>query len=782
MRRSHHGVTRSLKREIEKTLISRETSSASSSSAHNTTSSLSSKSFVSSSSCSPSFFNRNTPIITNGVRGKSVVVDDVIKTLHHRHRRRHLLASSAHKHEEQKRGAATSAKSAQFSNTFFGRRRRGIATSTTTTSSFLVGRRNSLQNEFVSTTFSSRGGSKRAFSSSNAKNNGVSQPFGKEYEIIDHEYDAVVVGAGGAGLRAAIGLSEHGYKTACVTKLFPTRSHTVAAQGGINAALGNMSEDDWRWHAYDTVKGADWLGDQDAIQYMCREAPEAVRELERYGLPFSRTEEGKIYQRAFGGQSLEYGKGGQAYRCACAADRTGHAMLHTLYGQALRHETQFFVEYFALDLIMDEQGACVGVLAMCLEDGTLHRFRSHKTILATGGYGRAYFSATSAHTCTGDGNAMAARAGLPLQDLEFVQFHPTGIYGAGCLITEGSRGEGGILRNSEGERFMERYAPSAKDLASRDVVSRSMTMEIREGRGVGKEKDHIYLHLNHLPPELLAERLPGISETAAIFAGVDVTKEPIPVIPTVHYNMGGIPTNYKGEVVAPAKDGSDPDRVVPGLLAAGEAACASVHGANRLGANSLLDIVVFGRACANTVKESGLKPGQKHKPLKNELNGEQSVKRLNDIRYNDKGAQNNKSTSELRKRMQRVMQDDAAVFRTQETLAEGCMKIDQVAKEMESLHVTDKSLVWNTDLVEALELHNLMPNARITMHGAEQRKESRGAHAREDFPDRLDDTWMKHTLGYIEEKDDSVKIDYRPVHHYTLDKEMDVIPPMKRVY
>ena len=774
MRRSH-GLTQSLKREIEKTIILRETSSASSSSAH-TTSSLSSKSFLSS-SCSPSFFNRNTPI-TNVVRGKSVVVDDVIKTLH-RHRRRHLLASSAHKHEEQKRGAATSAKSAQFSNTF-GRRRRGIATSTTT-SSFLVGRRNSLQNEFVSTT-SSRGGSKRAFSSSNAKNNGVSQPFGKEYEIIDHEYDAVVVGAGGAGLRAAIGLSEHGYKTACVTKLFPTRSHTVAAQGGINAALGNMSEDDWRWHAYDTVKGADWLGDQDAIQYMCREAPEAVRELERYGLPFSRTEEGKIYQRAFGGQSLEYGKGGQAYRCACAADRTGHAMLHTLYGQALRHETQFFVEYFALDLIMDEQGACVGVLAMCLEDGTLHRFRSHKTILATGGYGRAYFSATSAHTCTGDGNAMAARAGLPLQDLEFVQFHPTGIYGAGCLITEGSRGEGGILRNSEGERFMERYAPSAKDLASRDVVSRSMTMEIREGRGVGKEKDHIYLHLNHLPPELLAERLPGISETAAIFAGVDVTKEPIPVIPTVHYNMGGIPTNYKGEVVAPAKDGSDPDRVVPGLLAAGEAACASVHGANRLGANSLLDIVVFGRACANTVKESGLKPGQKHKPLKNELNGEQSVKRLNDIRYNDKGAQNNKSTSELRKRMQRVMQDDAAVFRTQETLAEGCMKIDQVAKEMESLHVTDKSLVWNTDLVEALELHNLMPNARITMHGAEQRKESRGAHAREDFPDRLDDTWMKHTLGYIEEKDDSVKIDYRPVHHYTLDKEMDVIPPMKRVY
>ena len=771
--------------EIKKKII--ETTSSSSSKqplySWSSFSSLSSKS-LSSRGGSPSFFNsRNTITSNDDDGGKSVVVDDVInigKT------RRRLASSSSAQHEEQsqrkQRGVATltnnfsASSSAQFS-----RRRRGIATSTTT--SFFLGRRNSLRND-VSTTTSSSGRSKRAFSSSsnNTNNNGASQPFGKEYEIIDHEYDAVVVGAGGAGLRAAIGLSEHGYKTACVTKLFPTRSHTVAAQGGINAALGNMSEDDWRWHAYDTVKGADWLGDQDAIQYMCREAPEAVRELERYGLPFSRTEEGKIYQRAFGGQSLEYGKGGQAYRCACAADRTGHAMLHTLYGQALRHETQFFVEYFALDLIMDEQGACVGVLAMCLEDGTLHRFRSHKTILATGGYGRAYFSATSAHTCTGDGNAMAARAGLPLQDLEFVQFHPTGIYGAGCLITEGSRGEGGILRNSEGERFMERYAPSAKDLASRDVVSRSMTMEIREGRGVGKEKDHIYLHLNHLPPELLAERLPGISETAAIFAGVDVTKEPIPVIPTVHYNMGGIPTNYKGEVVAPAKDGSDPDRVVPGLLAAGEAACASVHGANRLGANSLLDIVVFGRACANTVKESGLKPGQKHKPLKNELNGEQSVKRLNDIRYNDKGAQNNKSTSELRKRMQRVMQDDAAVFRTQETLAEGCAKIDQVAKEMESLHVTDKSLVWNTDLVEALELHNLMPNARITMHGAEQRKESRGAHAREDFPDRLDDTWMKHTLGYIEEKDDSVKIDYRPVHHYTLDKEMDVIPPMKRVY
>ena len=590
-------------------------------------------------------------------------------------------------------------------------------------------------------------------------------------EIIDHEYDALVVGAGGAGLRAAIGLGEHGFKTACVTKLFPTRSHTVAAQGGINAALGNMTEDDWRWHAYDTVKGADWLGDQDAIQYMCREAPKAVIELEKYGMPFSRTDEGKIYQRAFGGQSLDYGKGGQAYRCAAAADRTGHAMLHTLYGAALKHDVQFFVEYFALDLIMDK-GECVGVMALCLEDGTIHRFRSHQTILATGGYGRAYFSATSAHTCTGDGNAMVARAGLPLQDQEFVQFHPTGIYGAGCLITEGSRGEGGILRNSEGERFMERYAPSAKDLASRDVVSRSMTLEIREGRGVGKDKDHIYLHLNHLPPELLAERLPGISETAAIFAGVDVTKEPIPVIPTVHYNMGGIPTNYKGEVVAP-KNG-DPDAIVPGLLAAGEAACASVHGANRLGANSLLDIVVFGRACANTVAGK-LKQGAPHRKIADDA-GSNAIERLEKIR-NSKGTA---PTAMLRKTMQKVMQEDAAVFRTQETLANGCTRIDDVAAQLDNLKLTDRSLVWNTDLVEALELHNLMPNAQTTMHSAERRKESRGAHAREDFPDRLDDAWMKHTLAYVE--NGKVKIDYRPVHDYTLDAEMDVIPPKARVY
>merc|ERR1712216_817903 len=506
---------------------------------------------------------------------------------------------------------------------------------------------------------------------------------GGDYQIHDHTYDALVVGAGGAGLRAAMGLAEHGFETACITKLFPTRSHTVAAQGGINAALGNMSEDDWRWHFYDTVKGADWLGDQDAIHYMCREAPAAVLELEHYGLPFSRTDEGKIYQRAFGGQSLDYGKGGQAYRCACAADRTGHAMLHTLYGRSLGFGCNFFVEYFATDLIMNDSGECVGVMAICMEDGSIHRFKSKNTVLATGGYGRAWFSATSAHTCTGDGGGMALRAGLPLQDLEFVQFHPTGIYGAGCLITEGSRGEGGILRNSEGERFMERYAPTAKDLASRDVVSRSMTLEIREGRGVGKEKDHIYLHLNHLPPELLAERLPGISETAAIFAGVDVTKEPIPVIPTVHYNMGGIPTNYKGEVVAP-KNG-DPDAIVPGLLAAGEVACASVHGANRLGANSLLDIVVFGRACANTVADK-LKRGAPHREIASDA-GSNAIERLDKIR-NSKGSA---PTAMLRKTMQKVMQEDAAVFRTQETLANGCKRID-VAAQLDNLKLTDRSL------------------------------------------------------------------------------------------
>uniref|UniRef100_A0A803KYD5 Succinate dehydrogenase [ubiquinone] flavoprotein subunit, mitochondrial n=1 Tax=Chenopodium quinoa TaxID=63459 RepID=A0A803KYD5_CHEQI len=624
---------------------------------------------------------------------------------------------------------------------------------------------------------------------------------GSSYTVVDHTYDAVVVGAGGAGLRAAIGLSEHGFNTACITKLFPTRSHT----GGINAALGNMSEDDWRWHMYDTVKGSDWLetlgllyeaeslfaGDQDAIQYMCREAPKAVIELENYGLPFSRTEDGKIYQRAFGGQSLNFGKGGQAYRCACAADRTGHALLHTLYGQAMKHNTQFFVEYFALDLIMDDEGkiisfkiiifililisilsSCQGVIALNMEDGTLHRFRSKSTILATGGYGRAYFSATSAHTCTGDGNAMVARAGLPLEDLEFVQFHPTGIYGAGCLITEGSRGEGGILRNSEGERFMERYAPTAKDLASRDVVSRSMTMEIREGRGVGPLKDHIYLHLNHLPPEVLKERLPGISETAAIFAGVDVTKEPIPVLPTVHYNMGGIPTNYYGEVVT--IKGNDPDAVVPGLLAAGEAACASVHGANRLGANSLLDIVVFGRACANRVAEIN-KPGENQKPLPKDA-GEKTIEWLDKLR-NSNGSL---PTSQIRLNMQRVMQNNAAVFRTQSTLEEGCQLIDKTWSSFHDVQVKDRSLIWNSDLIETIELENLLINACITMHSAEARKESRGAHAREDFTTRDDQNWMKHTLGYWE--NEKVRLDYRPVHMNTLDNEVESFPPKARVY